>query len=109
MEVNWADASDKHFLVFWRAAPLDVIVILPLVKRGHDRCSNCILALTACSKLQDRLIHILSAVVQLDEALRLTAQCNHDVFLRFVLFDDLRVDGHGEESDRYLRIQYHFV
>ena len=109
MEVNRANASDKHFLVSWRAAPLDVIVVLPLVKRRHERCSNCIFALTACSKLQDRLIHILSAVVQLDGALRLTAQRNHDVFLRFVLSDDLRIDGHGEESDRYLRIEYHLV
>ena len=74
MEVNWANASDKHFLVSRRAAPFDVIVVLPLVKCGHDSCSNSIFAFSACSEFQNRLIHIQSAVVQLDWALWLTVK-----------------------------------
>ena len=69
MEVDWANASDKRFLVSRWLAPLDVKEVLLFVICGHDRCSNRISAILACSIFQDRLVHIYGAVVQLDWAL----------------------------------------
>ena len=88
MEVVGANTSAILLLLSRFSTPFDVEEFLPFVKRGHSRGSDSIFTFSVCSEFQDRLIHVLSAIVQFNLTFRIL-QCNVEFFLCFVLIYDL--------------------
>ena len=87
MEVARATATAILPLLIRLFGPFDVKEVLLVVKRRHYSCSHSVLVALAGSEFQDRLIHVLSPVVKLNQAFWLE-QLNLDILLSVVLLDN---------------------